>query len=86
MKSTAKKPRRFRERVVRGGWTGPASASQPLVDDRLLTIQTAVLDVRFEPAERIARIDIQGGSVRYQLANGTAILAASGAHITWEEA
>lgn len=78
--------RRFPERVTRGGWTGPASATQPVIGDRILSIQTAVIDVRFEPAERIARIDVLDGNVRYQLANGTVVIAAPGAHITWEEA
>lgn len=78
-------PRRFRERTVRSGWCGAYSASQPAVDDRLLTLRGDDLAIACTPAERIARIDQDGPATVYHLANGTIITAPTGARITWEE-
>lgn len=74
----------FRERAILRGWVGAASASQPVVEDRFLSIVTRDTQISLGHGVRITRIVHNQGTTLYHLADETIITAPAGARITWE--
>ncbi|WP_136057292.1 hypothetical protein [Microbacterium sp. K24] len=76
----------FRERPIRRGWVGQASASQPAVNDRFLSLVDGGTQISLGHAARIVQIIHHESQTVYELADRTVITADRGARISWEEA